>query len=114
MHRRLGGLQNRSERGGEEKKSHPCPYRELDPGRSARSLYLLKLYTFSTEKQGNLPAYILVPIYKPTKSKISLLSSFYFSVISLSESWVQVLIDPDGLPMNKTESGQALCGLYLM
>jgi hypothetical protein len=35
--RRLGGLQRRSGRGGEEKKNS-CPCRESNPGRLARSL----------------------------------------------------------------------------
>jgi hypothetical protein len=38
LDRRLGGPQNRSGRGGEEKKIHYCPYQELNPGRPAHSL----------------------------------------------------------------------------
>jgi hypothetical protein len=36
--RKLGGPQSRSERCGEDKKSHHCPCRELNPGCPARSL----------------------------------------------------------------------------
>jgi len=39
LDRRLGRLQKGSGSGGEEKKSHHCPYWELNPSRSASSLY---------------------------------------------------------------------------
>jgi len=35
---RLGGPQSRSGRGSEEKESPHCPYRNLKPGRPARSI----------------------------------------------------------------------------
>jgi len=38
LDRRLGGPQSRSGRGGEEKKFHDCPCRELNPDRSGCSL----------------------------------------------------------------------------
>jgi hypothetical protein len=41
LNRRLGGPQSRSERSGEEKKSHPYPSQELNPGCSARSLVFI-------------------------------------------------------------------------
>jgi hypothetical protein len=38
LSRKLGGPQSRSGRGGEEKNSHHCTRREMNPGREAGSL----------------------------------------------------------------------------
>jgi len=50
--RKLVGAQSQSGRGGEEKKN-PCPYRESNPGRPARSLVTNITFTFLTFSRVN-------------------------------------------------------------
>jgi hypothetical protein len=46
LHVRLGRPQSRSGRGGEEKKSHHCPFRELNHGHPAHSLVSILTESF--------------------------------------------------------------------